>query len=621
MIVLRRRFFAGLTTLLILGLFLGSLSIVPKVYAATTIPVGAEPQAIGYAFGNNQLYVANSVDNTVSVINGSTGTVVKTIGVGVDPDAVAFSLLRGRIYVADAGDNNITLISTANNKVVPGASAITVGGRPSALYYNLVNNYLYVANEDDGTVTLIQTTFTGNTVVGDVAVGSQPVAMAFDPVNNALYVVNSGDDTVSVLDTKSNAVTATIPVGSNPQSVAYAGASNLVYVANADDNNVSVISPLTGKVVKDIAVGLDPQSLVYAPTNGVVYVANLVDNNVSLISATKNKVIKTVAVGNSPIAMAFDSQNSNVYVANIADNTVSVLSTFSTTATCNKDSAVVGTAVRCTATVIGTAPTGKVTWTSTGTGRFLSPACQLAAGACSVTYIPTSTGLQALMNASYAGNPRNSKSFGTTVLGVDMRTTKVAASCVPAATKAGAARPVKCTATVVGYKPTGTVTFSQYGNGSFAFSPSTCSLVKGRCFITMVGETPGKTHVQATYGGDLNNTGSTKVTSVTILRGRPLLTVSCGLPSLLLAGSAATCTATLKNFPASAVNETITWSRMSGTGALTILQNTCQIAPDGTCSVNVHLTGVGSVALKASYAGDLNSFPALKVFTLKILTT
>ncbi len=42
------------------------------------MPVGREPQGIAYNSANNNMYVANYGSNTVSVINSSSNTVIKT---------------------------------------------------------------------------------------------------------------------------------------------------------------------------------------------------------------------------------------------------------------------------------------------------------------------------------------------------------------------------------------------------------------------------------------------------------------------------------------------------------------------------------------------------------------
>ena len=63
-------------------------------------------------------YVTNSQDNTVSVIDTATNTVVATIPVGAVPVGVAITPDGTRAYVTNAGDNTVLVIDTATNTVV-----------------------------------------------------------------------------------------------------------------------------------------------------------------------------------------------------------------------------------------------------------------------------------------------------------------------------------------------------------------------------------------------------------------------------------------------------------------------------------------------------------------------
>ena len=63
-------------------------------------------------------YVTNQLDNTVSVIDTATNTVLATIPVGAVPVGVAITPDGTRAYVTNAGDNTVLVIDTATNTVV-----------------------------------------------------------------------------------------------------------------------------------------------------------------------------------------------------------------------------------------------------------------------------------------------------------------------------------------------------------------------------------------------------------------------------------------------------------------------------------------------------------------------
>jgi YVTN family beta-propeller protein len=166
---------------ILLSLFIGillfsALSSIKVAHAAyPTISVGSDPYGIAYA-SNGDIYVTNSGDNTVSVIDTSSNMVVKTIGVGSSPYGVAFA--NGDIYVANFGDNSVSVIDTSSNMVV---KTIGVGTGPYGVAYDSSTGDIYVTNFGDDSVSVIATS--SNTVVGTIGVGSGPIGVAFASSN------------------------------------------------------------------------------------------------------------------------------------------------------------------------------------------------------------------------------------------------------------------------------------------------------------------------------------------------------------------------------------------------------------------------------------------------------
>jgi hypothetical protein len=180
-----------------------------------------------------------------------------------------------------------------------------------------------------------------------------------------------------------------------------------------------------------------------------------------------------------------------------------------TNVTCISSSPVVGTSTKCTATVIGSSPTGKVTWSSSGSGKFSAHTCKLSKGACSVKYTPKSESSPANITAHYAGNKHNPSSVGTFSLTVTPKTSKTTVSCKPTSVVAGSTKTIKCIAKVTGYSPTGTVSWLTTGTGAVSLPAGTaCALMMGSCSVTFSGTASGPITIQATYSGDVNNSGS-----------------------------------------------------------------------------------------------------------------
>jgi YVTN family beta-propeller protein len=110
-----------------------------------TIPVGTEPAGIAVNATTNKTYVANNGSNDITVIDGTTNSVVATITDpnAVAPVAVAVNPATNTIYVANSQSNNLTVIDGATNSVM---ATIAVGTAPSGLGVDSQTNFIYVAN-------------------------------------------------------------------------------------------------------------------------------------------------------------------------------------------------------------------------------------------------------------------------------------------------------------------------------------------------------------------------------------------------------------------------------------------------------------------------------------------
>ena len=141
------------------------------------------------------LYVANSGDSTVSVIDTATNTVVGLIPVGNFPLGVAITPDGTKVYVTNLNDNTVSVIHTATKTVV---KTVLVGKEPYAVAVTPDGTKVYVANFLSNNVSVIHRP--GNTVVATIPVGNRPAGVAFTPDGTQAYVTTA-PNTVSVIDT------------------------------------------------------------------------------------------------------------------------------------------------------------------------------------------------------------------------------------------------------------------------------------------------------------------------------------------------------------------------------------------------------------------------------------
>lgn len=76
-----------------------------------TLAVGLNPHAVQVNAATNRIYVANYGSDTLSVIDGSSNTVLPAaVPTGANPYAVALNTVTGRVFVGNFTRNNVTII-------------------------------------------------------------------------------------------------------------------------------------------------------------------------------------------------------------------------------------------------------------------------------------------------------------------------------------------------------------------------------------------------------------------------------------------------------------------------------------------------------------------------------
>ena len=236
------------------------------------------------------------------------------------------------VLVANSGDDSVSMVSAATHEEV---GTIQVGDNPRSIAVSPTQTLAYVTNFGDGTVSVLDLSDpTTITVVATIDVGPDPVGVAFRPDGQYAYVVNAGQNRVSVVNTDSQTVETHIRVGSTPQEIAINAAGTRAYVTNSGDGTVSVIDLATNEQLTTVAVGEEPNGVAVRPGDGQVYVVNSQqdDNTVSIIDTRTNRVVATLTreedegrIGLVPQKVTFSPDGRRAFVTNSLDDTVSII--------------------------------------------------------------------------------------------------------------------------------------------------------------------------------------------------------------------------------------------------------------------------------------------------------
>ncbi|MBI5196530.1 MAG: YncE family protein [Nitrospirae bacterium] len=293
-----------------------------------------------------RLYVVNNLDNTVSVIDTTTNTVITTIKVGASPTGIAYNPANKKVYVVNRGDNTVSIIDTVNHLVT--GTILSVGPYPwyvavdptthnidlNQWVKGLPVNFVYVTSPVSNNVDIIISTFDGllnlpgGNIHTDVPPGIGVFNIALDIASQKAYAVNCHNATLSILDLQTKKMAATVENLENTDSFVGVGLDtglNKVYAVGDKIDVMPVIDVNAKKVVAKIKVGTSPYNVTVDSTAHKAYVVNRGSNSISVVNTSKDTVESTIKVGTEPISLVL--ADGKAYVTNCGSNNISVIDT------------------------------------------------------------------------------------------------------------------------------------------------------------------------------------------------------------------------------------------------------------------------------------------------------
>ncbi|WP_197040267.1 YncE family protein [Mycobacterium sp. URHB0044] len=300
----------------------------------TPIPVGSNPN--GVAVAGNQAYVVNA-DSTVSVIDTTSGQVVKTIAVGYAPTRATAAPDGKRVYVANY--DSVSVIDTSTNTV---AATIYVPNECGECYngvYDVVvspDSKRAYAAVGDGSISVIDTdpthTTTYNKVISTSNVGVWDGDLEISGDGRRLYAGAPTDDAVYVIDTSTMTVTKAVHVGPAWNADAFHNevVDSTYNVAVSPDGNRLYVTERV--LVVDRGVGgqtsgwfiTDDQGRNWLVT-GTYSAVSVIDTNPA--SATYNTEIGRITVPAGAYDVAFSPDGSTAYVTHSDGKSVTMIDT------------------------------------------------------------------------------------------------------------------------------------------------------------------------------------------------------------------------------------------------------------------------------------------------------
>lgn len=176
------------------------------------ISVGTAPAQTVMSKDGALAFVANSGSATVSVIDVAARSVRATIAVGAGP-VVAWPAADGFIYVENEPDQSISVIDSRTLTLV---RTFSIGYQPGSV--SSFGGELWITAPQRG---LVEIRSTDGVLTRTVESGIGANAVVFAGDGSRAYVSNELEDTVTVVDRRTMTVSTKIPVGSKPNGMVW----------------------------------------------------------------------------------------------------------------------------------------------------------------------------------------------------------------------------------------------------------------------------------------------------------------------------------------------------------------------------------------------------------------
>jgi YVTN family beta-propeller protein len=169
--------------------------------------LGYRPNYALYLEQQNLLAVSLALSQKVVLLDPENLKVRGTFPTGSSPQGLA--VLSEQLYIAESGDDTVSIVALGGGR---GQNRLGVGFGPRRLL--ITENQIYVSNYLEGSLSVLLPGQLG--VVQNIADVGKPVEMVYDQFYQRLYVADEKTGGLTVIDVNSNTIIGRIPLGAKP---------------------------------------------------------------------------------------------------------------------------------------------------------------------------------------------------------------------------------------------------------------------------------------------------------------------------------------------------------------------------------------------------------------------
>ena len=211
--------------------------------------VGATPCHLVLSGSGGNLYVTNYDSDSVSVLHGSTLQPLFQIPVGRMPHDICFSGERGLVFVAESGQNSIGVIDAAQNRKI---GSIPLSGSVLHMKKDRQERFLYGAGcrtDRFGEGRIVVVDMKSCKEIKSFRLGSYLTDLCLGEEENTIYVCDGGFGCVYGIDAEKGEIRLRLETGMFPCSVAWEGEEGALTVGDHMSGRLTRYDLKTGRVI------------------------------------------------------------------------------------------------------------------------------------------------------------------------------------------------------------------------------------------------------------------------------------------------------------------------------------------------------------------------------------
>ncbi len=263
------------------------------------IPSGKEPHHLYLTPDANSVIVANALSDTLTFIDPKTAEVQRTIRGISDPYHLRFSPDM-KWFVTAANRLNHIDIYRWDGKDISLAKRLATKKTPSHLWIDSKSSTLYATMQDSDE--LIAVDLANQTLKWRVKTGSLPADLYGTADDKLILVALTGSNMVEVYDVTGNAplLSKRIKTGDGAHAFRALGDGRHVLVSNRVANSIGKIDLQTLELVATFPVPGGPDCMEVSRDGKLLFVTSRWARKLTVIDLASQKIVRQINVGKSP---------------------------------------------------------------------------------------------------------------------------------------------------------------------------------------------------------------------------------------------------------------------------------------------------------------------------------